>query len=60
MTLVILQILLGIIGLAATVFAWWAKADADKKKAIADEDAKIDAANNADDITHIGGELRDK
>jgi hypothetical protein len=45
----ILQIVLGLIGIMATLLAWWIKNDADKKKRISDEDAKIEAVSNADD-----------
>lgn len=46
---VTLQIILGLVGLASTVFIWWIKQDQDKKKVIEDEDKKIDAVSNADD-----------
>lgn len=50
MTVLILQILLAILGLGATVLTWWIKNNADKKKAIANEDKKIDVVSNADDV----------
>lgn len=45
-----IKLLIAIIGLAATIWSWWAKSDADKKKRQADEDAKIDKCANADDV----------
>lgn len=46
----ILNLLLACIGLGTTWFIWWIKNDAEKKKRIADEDAKIETFSNADDI----------
>lgn len=48
MSLPILQILIAVLTLAASVFAWWVKKNADKQKRITDEDAKIEAVTNAD------------
>lgn len=56
----ILQLILASLGLATAVFMWWAKNDADKKKEIEDEDAKIDAANSITDFVHIDDELRER
>lgn len=52
-----LQIILAMLGLAATIFTWWMKNDADKKKAISDEDKRIDAVSNADDIMRESGSV---
>lgn len=59
MAILILQVLLALLGLAATAFAWWMKNDADKKKRIDDEDKKIDSLNGADDIIRESGQLRE-
>lgn len=49
MTLLILQILLALLGLAGTLFAWWINNNSQKKQRISDEDKKIDSISNADD-----------
>lgn len=60
MSLLILQIVLAVLGLAATLFTWWVKRDSDKKKVVDDEDKKIDAAKSFDDFVRIDDELRGK
>jgi hypothetical protein len=57
MTILILQIILGIIGVSAAVFTWWVKANDSKIKAKEEEDAKIDAINSADDVIHESGNV---
>lgn len=49
MTTLVLQILLAVIGLGVSVWAWWVKKQDSIKKAIDDEDKKINAVSNADD-----------
>lgn len=49
MPVLILQVLLALLGLTGTIWAWWANNTAQKKKAIEDEDKKIDSVTNADD-----------
>tara|TARA_R110000868_G_scaffold410346_1_gene698059 strand:- start:2398 stop:2598 length:201 start_codon:yes stop_codon:yes gene_type:complete len=49
MTNLLLSIIGSVLTLAIVYFNWKSKNDADIKKAIADEDKKIDAITNADD-----------
>lgn len=60
MATLIIQLLLAALGLAATIFAWWMKNDADKKKAITDEDKEIDSANDANSLLRFFNRLRGK
>lgn len=46
----VVKLLSAIVLLAGGIFAWWIKKNDDKKKAIADEDAKIDGLDDADSI----------
>lgn len=57
MATLVLQLLVGLVALAATIWAWWANANNAKNQRIADEDKKIDSANGADDIMRDSGEL---
>ena len=60
MTAIVLQILLTVVGLGASIFAWWIKQDADKKKKVSDEDKKIDDAVTSDDLLREFDKLRHK
>ena len=46
----IVKLLGAVVLLAGGIFAWWVKKNDEKKKAIADEDAKIDTLDDADSI----------
>lgn len=58
MAILILQLLVGLVALSATIWAWWTNNNNSKIKKVADEDAKIDSAHGADDIMRDSGELR--
>lgn len=42
------------------MFEWQIRNDSDKRKKQDDVDKRIDAISNADDVTRIGDELKDK
>lgn len=49
----ILQIILGLVGLAATVFIWWTNNDAEKKKEKSDAKEKISNDVKSGDVSYI-------
>jgi hypothetical protein len=50
------------LGLYALVLflQWWAKANDNKAKKVAEIDKEIDSANDADDLMRVAGKLRNK
>ena len=48
-----LKVLLAILGLASAVFAWWVKADSEKKKKIQDRKQEIKDAVESGDVSRI-------
>lgn len=52
--------IIGVIGLALSIFLWFLKRNDDKKKAKENEDKIIDSANDADSLLSEFDKLRNK
>lgn len=60
MTPDVIKIILGVLGIVATVLAWWFNKNNQENKKQDEIDQQIDAATNAADILNVSGKLRNK